>query len=58
MDELKVWVHSSIPDALVITETWLRKSVLKTVLVITFFGKTDLPKVGDWQSLPRTTFSA
>ena len=30
MDQLKVWVHSSNPDALVITETWLRKSVLNT----------------------------
>ncbi|CAB1343139.1 unnamed protein product [Coregonus sp. 'balchen'] len=23
-----------------------------------FFGKTDLPKVVEWQSLPRNTFSA
>ena len=30
MDQLKVWVHSSNPDVLVITETWLRKSVLNT----------------------------
>jgi hypothetical protein len=30
MDKLKVWVHSSNPDVLVITETWLRKSVLNT----------------------------
>ncbi|CAB1342814.1 unnamed protein product [Coregonus sp. 'balchen'] len=26
-----------------------------TFLVITFFGKTDLPKVVEWQSLPRNT---
>ena len=25
IDQLKVWVHSSSPDVLVITETWLRK---------------------------------
>ena len=30
MDQLKVWIHSSNPDVLVITETWLRKSVLNT----------------------------
>ena len=30
MDQLKVWVHSSNPDVLVITETWLRKCVLNT----------------------------
>ncbi|CAB1352462.1 unnamed protein product, partial [Coregonus sp. 'balchen'] len=30
IDQLKVWVHSSNPDVLVITETWLRKSVLNT----------------------------
>ena len=30
VDKLKVWVHSSNPDVLVITETWLRKSVLNT----------------------------
>ena len=30
MDQLKVWVHSSNPDVLAITETWLRKSVLNT----------------------------
>ncbi|CAB1332353.1 unnamed protein product, partial [Coregonus sp. 'balchen'] len=30
MYQLKVWVHSSIPNVLVITETWLRKSVLNT----------------------------
>ncbi|CAB1318523.1 unnamed protein product, partial [Coregonus sp. 'balchen'] len=30
MDQLKVYVHSSNPDVLVITETWLRKSVLNT----------------------------
>ncbi|CAB1340226.1 unnamed protein product, partial [Coregonus sp. 'balchen'] len=30
MDQLKVWVHSSNSDVLVITETWLRKSVLNT----------------------------
>ena len=30
MDQLKVWVHSSNPDVLVITEMWLRKSVLNT----------------------------
>ena len=28
--KLKVWVHSSNPDVLVTTETWLRKSVLNT----------------------------
>ena len=27
MDELKVWVHSSNPEVLVITETWLRNSI-------------------------------
>lgn len=30
MDQLKVWVHSSNTYVLVITETWLRKSVLNT----------------------------
>jgi exonuclease III len=30
MNQLKVWVHKSDPDVLVITETWLRKSVLNT----------------------------
>ena len=30
MDQLKVLVHSFNPDVLVITETWLRKSVLNT----------------------------
>jgi exonuclease III len=30
MDQLKVWVQSSNPDVLVITETWLRNSVLNT----------------------------
>jgi hypothetical protein len=30
MYQLKVWVHSSNPDVLVITETWLRNSVLNT----------------------------
>ena len=58
MDQLKAWVHSSNPDVLVITETWLRKSVLNTFLVRTFFVKTDLPKVVEWQSLPRNTFLA
>jgi exonuclease III len=32
MDQLKVWVHSSNTDVLVITETWLRKSVLNTAV--------------------------
>ena len=30
IDQFKVWDHSSNPDVLVITETWLRKSVLNT----------------------------
>ena len=30
MDNFNVWVHSSNPDVLVITETWLRKRVLNT----------------------------
>jgi exonuclease III len=30
MDQLTVWVHNSNPDVLVITETWLIKSVLNT----------------------------
>ena len=48
MDQLKVLVHSSNPDVLVITETWLRKSVLNTDVNLSgykLFGKTDLPKV-------------
>ena len=30
MDQFKVWIHSSNPDVLVITETWLRKGALNT----------------------------
>ena len=30
IDQLKVWVHSSNPDVLIIIETWLRKSLLNT----------------------------
>ena len=30
IDKLKVWVHSFKPDVMVITERWLRKSVLNT----------------------------
>ena len=61
MDQWKVWVHWCNPDVLVITETWLRKSVLNTDVNLSgynLFGKTDLPKVVEWQSLPRITFSA
>ncbi|CAB1325804.1 unnamed protein product, partial [Coregonus sp. 'balchen'] len=55
MYQLKVLVHRSNADVLVITETWLDKS---DFLVRTFFGKTDLPKVVEWKSLQRNTFSA
>ena len=63
MYQLKVWVHSSNPDVLVINETWVRKSVLNTDVNLSGYNlfwqdKTDLPKVGEWQSLPRITFSA
>ena len=51
MDQLKVWVQSSIPDVLVITETCLRKSVLNTDVnlfqlggTIFTFGKLTFPK--------------
>ena len=66
-NQLKVWVHSSNPDVLVITEMWLRKSVLNTDVNLAGYNlfqqnrsssKTDLPKVGEWQYLPRIIFSA
>ena len=60
-DQLKVWVHSSNPDVLVITETWLRKSVLNTDVNLSgynLFRQDRLLTVEEWQSLPRITFSA
>ena len=60
LKQLKVCVHSSNPDVLVITETWLRKSVLNTDVNLSGYNlfQQDRSKVGEWQSLPRITFSA
>ena len=61
MDQLKVWVHSSNPDVLVINETWLRKSVLNTDVNLSgsnLFRQDRSSKGGGVESLPRITFSA
>ncbi len=48
IDQLKVWTHSSNPDILVVTESWLKNlclTLLLISLVIIYFDKTGPLKV-------------